>query len=669
MLCFGPVHGIEVPIEWTKRSIKAVKIANPPVIDGDLSDVAWEGAPLVTDFIDRRTDSVAKQPTFVRILYDNEYLYFAFECFEDMETIVATERKYDRERIFSEDKVQIGLDTFNNTEQAYMFAVTPIGTRMDSRSGTFGRNPNWDAPWVAKTRILQDRWVAEIAIPIGVMHFNKEDNQTWGMNLFRDDQNSSEYSRWAYNPNIRNFTARFGKIRGLDLADVKPVTSPELETYASVSATKRQGGDLHSKWSTGADLSMRLNSKWVSTFTANPDFGQVDADTDTIELRDTERFLPERRPFFKEGAEQFQTPIQLYNSRRISDIEVGAKLTGTGKDWTMAALDIQGSGVNSGDANFLVTRMNKKLTDDFQVGGMLISAAGTKGENIVASADTRYDLTQSITWDSQVAFMHDENDPEDSADEETLSEYGVQTEISGGTKPWFWEARYTDISEDFNPELGFISRRDIRGPSAVVSYRKDINSKNLESFNVFTRATHYQNHDGRTTLRDYFAFARLSMQNNWDFDVAHFNSFHDPYDNHTNRMDVEYNQQDRYRSFEFGYSWGTFQDVDFRAVTLEKPFKIGNRFTSELDVDYRLEDEIDGTEDKIWLTRLVNEYTFKWDGRVKLTVEQSSEDRYNRTLLFAYEDVGDWDFFLVLNDIESHDTVIRGIFSKFAYRW
>ena len=82
-------------------------------------------------------------------------------------------------------------------------------------------------------------------------------------------------------------------------------------------------------------------------------------------------------------------------------------------------------------------------------------------------------------------------------------------------------------------------------------------------------------------------------------------------------------------------------------------------------------DEVDPDPDDetIWLARMVTEYTFAWEGRVKLTLEQTSEDRYNRTLLFAYEDVGNWDFFFVVNDIESDGIVTKGIFTKVVYHF
>ena len=92
----------------------------------------------------------------------------------------------------------------------------------------------------------------------------------------------------------------------------------------------------------GLDASVRLSPGLTSAFTIYPDYGQVDADPDTIELRDTERFLRERRPFFREGSELFETPINIYYSRRFTDIEAGANVTGQGRRWALGLIDVEG---------------------------------------------------------------------------------------------------------------------------------------------------------------------------------------------------------------------------------------------------------------------------------------------------------------------------------------
>jgi len=117
------------------------------------------------------------------------------------------------------------------------------------------------------------------------------------------------------------------------------------------------------------------------------------------------------------------------------------------------------------------------------------------------------------------------------------------------------------------------------------------------------------------------------------------------------------------------WSYGAFLGVPFEQFSITKPFGIGDRFTSEIEVNFRREDRAIVGDTDVWLVRWDSEYTWEWEGRVRLTLEESSENRYNRTLLFAYEDVGDWDYYFLLSDVQSGGEVVRGFFTKFVYRF
>ena len=664
------------------KEVKAVRTDTPPVIDGELDDAVWEKAPLLTDFVDTRLDKVAlpEHQTFARVLYDDEYIYIGVEMMQDPETIIATVRKYDRFVLRFEDYIQVGFDTFFSRKEAYLFLVSPLGVRWDARDSVFGRNESWDADWEAKTTIKEDRWIAEMRIPIGVMHHNRADDVTWGFNLRRQKRQANVPSHWNYDPGAGvprrvmgpKFIADFGLLTGLDLANSVVRAAPEFETYVSSTVT-REEGDVDAIFSTGLEMSLRLSPNLISSFTINPDFGQVEADTDTIELRDTERFLPERRTFFNEGAELLRGPVNVYNSRRIIDIELGAKISGNGKRWSMAALDVQGESTRSGQANFLVTRATFDATDDLQLGGTWVSALRGNGYNVVFGPDARLDLTPTTTWTTQFLQEFDKDDKAiDDLGNETInrkSEHSFYTELSGGSEPFFWELEFEKITEEFNPDLAFIQRQDVIGPTVELTYREQVESGPVEGYDARVQLRHYENHDGETVLRDRFGMAGVDFRNNVDVRVFFSDNFRRPYDNTNVGVRSDYNRQNRLRSVGATISKGEFEDVPFTELNLQKPYGIGNRFTGDFTGSIRRESPDGEDSDSIWLARLVNEYTFAWEGRVKLTLEQSSEDRYNRTLLFAYEDVANWDFYFVLNDILSDDIVTRGIFTKAVYRF
>src|ERR1051325_4659776 len=77
------------------------------------------------------------------------------------------------------------------------------------------------------------------------------------------------------------------------------------------------------------NLRWGLTQNLGATATANPDFSQVEADVGQVTLNQRfALFYPEKRPFFLEGLEQFDTPNSLIYTRRIVQPVIGAKLAG-----------------------------------------------------------------------------------------------------------------------------------------------------------------------------------------------------------------------------------------------------------------------------------------------------------------------------------------------------
>lgn len=682
----GSVKDDDAPLApGIRRTFKAVRTATPPEIDGRLDESIWDDAEVLGDFIDTRTDDFVNEPTTARLLYDDDFIYVYWECFQDPETINATERKDDRFEVRFEDYVQVGFDTFHDGKWAYIFLVSPLGTKWDARDGVFERNQAWDAVWQAETQITEEGWTAEMAIPIGVMYRNSSDSETWGVNFRRRYTNDNSSQMWNYDPNAGvpsrvsgpKFIEDFGVMTDLDLSTASVSRKPEWEAFVSSTTDRRQGGNTHQKFGGGFDLTMRLSTKWVTNFSVTPDFSEVDADNGDIQNRDTDRFLFENRSFFNEGAELFESPINIYDSRNITDIDVAAKIIGTGEGWTLASLVLDGEGTRSGDGRILVTRYSQAVTDNAQLGAMVIGVDKHEGYNVVTGLDARIELTPTTIWTSQYLYMFDrkpvlltDEDGDEYEEIQQLSEHGFLTELSGGTKPFFWELSFTDISEGFRPDLAFIPRLDIIGPKLELDLDLDVLGKYLEAIDAQFEFEYYQNHAGDTTLRDFSLFTRFQFQNNYDFGFWIMEDYHKPFDNRSNQISLRYNRQNRFKSYELDFTWGKFQEVRFEQIDWAKPFKIGDRFTSEFSGTYRRESPHDEDDRDVWLWRLESEYTFVWEGRVKMTLEESSDDSYSRTLLFAYEDVKDWDFFVVLSDVgDENGETRKKLFTKFAYRF
>jgi hypothetical protein len=651
------------------RSITAVRTDLPPVIDGQLDEACWSQAEAATDFTDYRIEQLAKQQTLVRVLYDDENIYIAFECVEpDPNGIVGVERKYDQS-LREEDYVTVRLDTFHDHRCCYVFSVNTLGTRFDARMGLFDyyEDDTWGCEWTAASSVAEDRWFAEMAIPICNMLFEQKDAATWGVNFYRSDKSLSERSYWCYRNSRARYPNEFGHLTGLDLANVRLKRDPSYETYFSINSDLNESSN---KLSTGLDMTLRLNSELTSAFTINPDFGQVEADPDTIELRDTERFLRERRPFFREGNELFGSPLNIYYSRRFVDIEAGGKMTGQGRDWAVGLLDVQGE-IERDDkeftGNYHVGRYIRNIGENSHIGGIWANSNRSDGMNITGGMDARLFLDNVTSFTAQFLGMRDSEGIETDGITDHDA-YGLFSALSGGTRPVYWRLDYRDISRGFRPDLGYIPRRDIRGPGSYMRYREYYDEGMLKSVGAFSEIDIYENNDHETTLRDFVEGVGAGFRNEIEVWYIRSDSYHAPFQNRYDRIRVEYKEDvDIWDSVTAGVTKGVYEEEPYKEYSLEKPFKITERMVSTFEGNYRVQEE-NGNED-IWLWRSVTQYTFPWNGRIKFTAEQTSEDRHNLTMLFSWPMKLDTDLYFLVNDYEVDGEEVRAAFFKIVYRF
>jgi hypothetical protein len=651
------------------RSIAAVRTDTAPIIDGKIDESCWSKANVATDFTDYRTESLAVEQTLVRVLYDDSNLYIAFECLEpEPERIIAVERKYDQS-LHEEDAVEVRFDTFGDRRSAYVFAVNTLGTRYDARIGLFDyrADDTWGCDWSAACSVAEDRWFAEIAVPIGNIFFEQKDGMVWGANFRRRERGMQESSYWCYRNSQARNPREFGLLTNLDLAKAKFDTSPAFETYVSGNSDFEQNSN---KLSTGLDISKRLNSNMISAFTINPDFGQVEADPDTIELRDTERFLRERRTFFREGSELFKTPLNAYYSRRLMDIDAGAKVTGQGKSWALGLIDVQGK-ISREDqlleGNYHVGRLMYNINEDSHIGGIWANSHRSDGRNFTGGLDSLIFFDSTTSLSAQFLGLSDSNGIETDGHEDH-SGYGLYTALSGGTQPFWWRVDFRDITRGFRPDLGYIPRRNIRGPGTFLRYRDYPEEGPFKTIDAFSEINVFENDNHETTLRDFYEGAGVTFHNEVEVRYYRSDRYHAPYQNWFDRIRIEYNEEvDVWDSVSAGVEKGVYEEKPYKEYFVEKPMRITDRLVTTINGNYRVQEE--NGDENIWLWRSVTQYGFVWDGIVKFTAEQTSEDRHNLTLLFSWPVKKNTDLYVLLNDYETDTEDVQAAFVKMVYRF
>ena len=354
------------------RTLTATRFQGVVRIDGRLDDSAWASAQVATDFRQREPSEGAQAtlPTEVRVLWDDEALYVAARMRDPSpDSIIALLAR--RDEMTPSDEFFVGIDGDRDRRTAYVFSVTPRGTRTDVLIYNDNmRDPSWDAVWQAATRVDETGWTAEMRIPLTQLRARA--NAPWGVNFFRWIARRREDTQWALIPRASPaWVSHYGELRGVTPAstarrlEVVPYTLGRV-TRAPGDATNPFHRRMQPAAALGADLKAGVGP-FTITAAINPDFGQVEADPSEVNLTSIETFLQEKRPFFVEGVDLFDFNLgyffgseKLFYSRRVgrrpqaavpgdpayvdepdvTTILGAAKLTGrTAGGWSVGLLD------------------------------------------------------------------------------------------------------------------------------------------------------------------------------------------------------------------------------------------------------------------------------------------------------------------------------------------
>jgi hypothetical protein len=301
-----------------------------PFLDGRLDDSVWALATAAVQFRQFEPDpgEPGTERTEARILFDGDAVYVGMRMYDSSPGQIRAQfvRRDDHEAV--SDWAHVFLDSYHDRRTAFHFATTPTGTRVDIlHLEDTEQDVAWDAVWQVETSIDSEGWSAEFRIPLSQLRFGSVEDMTWGVNFMRQIARRSEISYWAQiPPESGRLVSLFGDLDGLVGLDAPGRLELLPHTVGRLRRENVDAGnpfqDGNDVWaSTGLDLKYGLTSSLTLTATANPDFGQVDADPSVVNLGTTETLYPEKRPFFLEGSEIFRFPLapegHAFYSRRI----------------------------------------------------------------------------------------------------------------------------------------------------------------------------------------------------------------------------------------------------------------------------------------------------------------------------------------------------------------
>lgn len=308
-------------------------------IDGELNEYVWEKAAVANNFTEISPGDNVKPEveTEARIFYDDDYLYFGFICYEnDMKSVRATIS--DRDRMYADDWVGPFIDTYGGLKQGFEMYCNPNGIQGDLLWSTNNEDSNFDIIYDSEAKIYDDRWTAEFRIPFKSLRFPDTKNQTWRIHIIRNrPRGARQEIYWASvsrdNP---SFMGQAGILNGIK--DVKRGKDIQLLPYilgtqgsSLKDLSNPSSGMQHNKilGQIGLNGKLGLSSTLTLDAALNPDFSQVEADAPQISINSPfALFYPEKRPFFLEGKQNFQTPVNVVYTRSINNPIGAVKLSG-----------------------------------------------------------------------------------------------------------------------------------------------------------------------------------------------------------------------------------------------------------------------------------------------------------------------------------------------------
>lgn len=346
--------------------VSIVKATSLIKIDGILDEEDWKTANTATNFfLNYPVDSLPPSfQTEARLTYDDDFFYISFVCYDDNKPSVVQSLRRDYEWALN-DNVGVYLDPFNDFTNGFYFNVTPYGVQREGvmsggGAGEDGYNPNWDNKWYSAVKRLDDRWIAEMAIPFKSFRYNHGQPE-WNLNFVRQDLKRNEVSSWIATP-IQFFPssmAFYGKLQWQSPAP-HAGTNISLIPYAVTSLAKdNEEKTSENTFDVGFDAKVAITPSLNLDLTVNPDFSTVEVDRQVINLTRFEFQFPERRQFFLENSDLFSAPgfgtiTQPFFSRRIGlavdtadnlvrvPISYGARISGKlGRKWRVGLMNLQ----------------------------------------------------------------------------------------------------------------------------------------------------------------------------------------------------------------------------------------------------------------------------------------------------------------------------------------
>ena len=507
-------------------SVRIPRFESAPVIDGRLDEAVWRNAALFGNFLQTQPgDNVAPtHPTEALMGYDAKNLYLAFRVKQDRDKVRATVAR--RDAIFNDDYVLVYIDTFNDQRQAYVIFFNPLGIQADG-TYTEGRGEDYSVDLLMESKgvLTDDGFMIEAAIPFKSLRYEAGKNKQWGLHIFRRVKyNNNEYNSWM--PNNRSVSGSLnqaGRITGLE--DISTTRQLEINPTVTLSETGRRtrftfdGSPAGRFVNEGVKAEAGMTAKFSLTptvtldFAYNPDFAQVEADAPvtTANVR-FPIFFAEKRPFFLERIDIFQSGLNIVNTRAIVDPDVALKLTGRRGRNTFGLLYASDNAPGNysiddrqnlalcrqnrvaqpntvcgierfvdQNADIGVLRLKRDVGRQHNLGLFATTYNFTERHNHTAGLDGRFRLNPKTVAEFQVVGTNSRANFYDPDRNRFLyrtgNGFGYRAYLERSDRNWYMNYLALGRTPDYRADVGFTQRTDTNYFGSFIQYQTDRDAK------------------------------------------------------------------------------------------------------------------------------------------------------------------------------------------------
>jgi len=679
-----------------RPEMQAYALTSTPTFDGDVrNDPAWQAIVPVTGLtqVQPVQGAPASNRTEIRVGYTETSLWVGIIAHDDNpETIIVSENRRDAS-LDQTDSVRFIIDGLLDRQNGYVFGTNPTGMQYDAQvikegtvgtfgGGTGGFDENWDGSWEVRTIVDDVGWSAEFEIPFRTLRYGLDDMQSWGFNFQRNIRRNNEIVYWAPIGPQHSITrvSRAGTVHGVE---PPPQRNLQITPYV-LSAWRRDGDGSSDVQEAGIDIKYSLTPSLTLDATYNTDFAQVEVDDVVVNLDRFSIFLPEKRPFFLENAGQFTVgnnrEVELFFSRRIGivagvqvPIEAGVRLSGkVGGRNNIGFLYMTDDGLEGiAPANdYVVARVSREVGTRSSFGAIVVGRSGD-GSGALASADDE-NRTYGIDgrWGIGEYLQVEGWAAQTSTPGLTGDDFAFSAKANYNSSRWSSRLNYTEVREDFNPEVGFLRRDDFKRYEFFLlrRFRRGDSSPLLE-IRPHTTQRRYYDLDGFLETGFSHFDVHWEFKNGWQFDTGYdylTDGFQEPFE----IIDGVFIPADRYSGGQANLKLRTNQSAplsleieskfgkryggdQFLAVPSIK-YRVGENFNAELSGEYTSFDlPYAGGDFDVSLARLRLSYSFTPKMSIQAVLQYEDEnDTLSTNIRFSMLRTARSGLYLVYNEFD-----------------